>query len=165
MPNGPAHIRAAHREDVPTLCAIIRHAFRDVAQRFGLNFENCPKHPSNYTVLRAEDDFSRGVAYFLLEVEGQPLGCAALESAADDLCYLERLAVLPHARGHGYGAALAKHLLQAAAAQGCQRVSIGIIADQTELKQWYRHIGFEPGETKTFPHLPFSVTFMTYRIR
>jgi len=41
-------------------------------------------------------------------------------------------------------------------------VSIGIIANDTQLKQWYKKIGFAEGETRKYEHLPFDVMFMTY---
>lgn len=157
-----AAIRAAKITDATMLCQVIRKAFEDVAERFGLNASNCPKHPSNYTVEWVENDFARGVRYYLLEVDNQALGCAAIEVIDDNLCYLERVAVRPLDRKNGYGKRLVTHLLAIARSQGIKHVSIGIIADQTELKQWYRNIGFEEGETKTYQHLPFKVTFMTF---
>jgi ribosomal protein S18 acetylase RimI-like enzyme len=131
-----------------------------VARRFGLNAENCPKHPSNYTNHWVENDLSRGVTYYLLEADGRPQGCSALEIVNTDLCYLERLAVLPEARRKGFGQKLVEHVLREAGARHIKHASIGIIADQTELKIWYRRIGFVEGETRTFEHLPFRVTFM-----
>jgi len=47
---------------------------------------------------------------------------------------------------------------------GAHRVSIGIIAEHTELKNWYKRIGFVEGESKEFPPLPFRVTFMSYEV-
>jgi hypothetical protein len=43
---------------------------------------------------------------------------------------------------------------------GCKTISIGIIAKQHELKNWYSTIGFKEGITKSFEHLPFDVMFM-----
>ena len=47
---------------------------------------------------------------------------------------------------------------------GAKEISIGIISEQAELKLWYQKIGFVEGETKEFAHLPFLVTFMTYKL-
>lgn len=164
MPKESILIREANADDVSTLCRLIRQSYQDVARRFGLNAENCPKHPSNYTDQWVENDLSRGVTYYLLEADGRPLGCAALEIVNKDLCYLERLAVLPNARQRGYGQKLVEHVLGEAGARRIKQASIGIIADQTELKIWYQRIGFMEGETRTFEHLPFRVAFMTYKI-
>ncbi len=156
-------IREAISEDAPLLVRLIRDSFKDVAQRFCLTPENCPKHPSNYTNEWVEADFDRGVDYCIMEIGTQPVGCVALEMIGDDLCYLERLAVLPQFRRMGYGRQLADHVMDMAKAHGAKHMSIGIISAQAELKQWYEKIGFLEGDTKIFQHLPFHVTFMTYK--
>ena len=80
------------------------------------------------------------------------------------MCYLERLAVRPHQRHRGFGRALVDYVLAEAKRSNAGCVSIGIIAEQTELKNWYRKIGFIEAETKEFAHLPFRVTLMSYAV-
>ncbi len=155
-------IRKAIKGDAPLLAGLIRDSFKDVTERFCLTPQNCPKHPSNYTNKWVEADFVRGVEYFIMEIGAKPMGCAALEMVAGDLCYLERLAVLPQFRRMGYGRQLTDHIMDAAKSRGARHMSIGIIAAQTELKRWYEKIGFVEGDTKVFEHLPFDVTFMAY---
>ncbi len=158
------YIREAEASDVPLLSGLIRDSFRDVAERFHLTPENCPKHPSNCDPEWIENDFARGVTYYILEHNGIPAGCVALEKASPDLCYLERLAVLERNRRQGFGRALVDHVFVEAKAIGRQRIGIGIIAADTELKLWYQKIGFTEEETKEFEHLPFLVTLMTYHL-
>ena len=157
------HIREANSRD-PILSGLIRDAFRGVAETFGLTRENCPKHPSNYTDEWIETDLDRGVIYYILENDGISVGCVALEKAGPDLCYLERLAVLPGNRRNGFGKALVDHVIAQARGLGAQLISIGIIADDTDLKRWYKKLGFVELETQAFEHLPFLVTFMSYEI-
>jgi N-acetylglutamate synthase-like GNAT family acetyltransferase len=107
----------------------------------------------------------RGVTYFAIENKNRVVGCVALEQANPEVCYLERLAVLPDQRRRGFGKALVNHVLSEAKRLGVNYVSIGIIAEQTELKDWYKGLGFVEGESKEFPHLPFRVTFMSYGIK
>ncbi|MDH3567902.1 MAG: GNAT family N-acetyltransferase [Desulfobacteraceae bacterium] len=157
------HIREANSRD-PILSGLIRDAFRGVAETFGLTRENCPKHPSNCTDEWIENDLDRGVIYYILENDGISVGCVALEKAGPDLCYLERLAVLPGNRRNGFGKALVDHVIAQARGLGAQQISIGIIADDTDLKRWYKKLGFVELETQAFEHLPFLVTFMSYEI-
>ncbi len=157
-------IKTASLDEVALLCRLIRDSFRDVAERFSLTPENCPKHPSNYTEEWVQKDFDRGVTYFILSHNNDPAGCVALEKANDDLCYLERLAVLPEKRRKGFGRSLVDHAFSRAQAMGAKEMSIGIIAAQTELNLWYQRIGFVEGETKEFSHLPFQVTFMMIKL-
>jgi N-acetylglutamate synthase-like GNAT family acetyltransferase len=158
------YIRAAGSTDVPVLSGLIRVSFRDVAERFALTLENCPKHPSNCTDEWIENDFARGVAYYILESDSTPVGCVALEKVNPELCYLERLGVVPQSRRKGFGKALVDHVLYEARALGAKQIGIGIISDDTELKLWYQRIGFVEKETKEFDHLPFLVTFMSYEL-
>jgi N-acetylglutamate synthase-like GNAT family acetyltransferase len=154
-------IREANSADISLLSSLVRQSYCDVAERFTLTPANCPKHPSNCTDAWIENDLARGVSYFILEHRNIPAGCAAIEKAEADLCYLERLAVLPHERKRGLGSQLVEHIFRTARERESKKISIGIIAAQTELKQWYRKFGFVEGETKEFNHLPFRVTFMT----
>lgn len=153
-------IRNALPSDLFILADIIRNSFKDVAIRFGLTEENCPKHPSNCTPYWIRDAFAKGVFYFILEQDGTPCGCVALEHATPEVCYMERLAVLPQMRRSGMGAALVAHAMSTAQSMGSSRIEIGIISADTELKMWYRRLGFAETRTAIFPHLPFEVSFM-----
>ncbi|MFC1494024.1 GNAT family N-acetyltransferase [Thermodesulfobacteriota bacterium] len=158
-------IRQATISDINTLAKIIKTSYQTVADKFGLNKTNCPKHPSNCTDEWINADFERGVIYFILESEEKEIGCAALEKADSELCYLERLAVIPENRNKGFGRILVDYIFHEAEMFGCRNISIGIIAKQHELKKWYLDIGFKEGITKSFEHLPFEVMFMEYSLR
>jgi N-acetylglutamate synthase-like GNAT family acetyltransferase len=102
MKDTSMQIREANTADIPLLSRLIRESFRDVAERFCLTAENCPKHPSNCTDAWVENDLKRGVAYFILEKDNTAAGCVALEKASADVCYLGRLAVAPRCRKNGF---------------------------------------------------------------
>ena len=157
----PCTIRESTAADISGLVEIIRTAFQDVAVRFGLTEDNCPKHPSNCQATWISNALDKGVRYFVLDSEGVLCGCVALEQGSPEVCYLERLAVLPSHRGRGYGRALVEHILHEAKRVGALRVDIGIIADHTELRDWYRKLGFVDQQTAVFAHLPFEVLFMS----
>lgn len=154
------NIRKAEPRDAARLADLIRTSFRDVALRFGLTPENAPTHPSNCTADWIVAALEKGAAYFILERDGRPCGCAALEKARPGVGYLERLAVRPEDRRQGLGAALVGRVIEEAARIGIQRVEIGLIAAQTELMDWYRGLGFVRTGTRRFEHLPFEVAFM-----
>jgi N-acetylglutamate synthase-like GNAT family acetyltransferase len=158
-------IRICTKEDTQVLAETIRRSFQGVAERFGLTQENAPSHPSNCTVDWIRKDIEDNVTYFAMENKNHVVGCVALEQANSEVCYLERLAVLPDQRRRGFGKALVNYVLSEAKLFGVHYVSIGIIAEQTELKNWYTGLGFVEGESKEFRHLPFLVTFMSYDVR
>ena len=89
-------------------------------------------------------------------------GSVALEWVRPGLCNLERLAVLPGERKRGFGRALVNHVFSEAGKLGCNTIRIGVIADQAELKDWYRGFGFVETESREFSHLPFRVSFMMH---
>lgn len=155
----------ATSEEVDALTRLIRDSFTDVARRFDLTPENCPKHPSNYTREWVQGDLERGVRYFILKADEISIGCVGVEKASPATCYMERLAVLKAQRGKGYGTRLVRHALNQAREVGAANMDVGIIAADTGLKNFYNTLGFKEGGTKTFPHLPFNVTFMRYTFK
>jgi diamine N-acetyltransferase len=155
-------LRIGTKADIDVLVEMIQDSFLDVADRFGLTVQNSPTHPSNCRAEWLLREMNRGVIFYILENEGQPVGCVALEKISDEVCYLERLAVLPRHRRHGFGAALVKHVLSEARLLNVYRVEIAMIAEHKELQHWYEKLGFEEVERKNFPQLIFQVTFMSY---
>jgi ribosomal protein S18 acetylase RimI-like enzyme len=155
------HIRTATEADGELLAGLISESNRDVAVRFRLDADNCPKHPSFCTAAWVAADLQRGARYYIIEQDGEAVGCAAYEDAGAGTAYLNRLSVLPAWRRRGAGERLVRHVIEVARSCGGDTVSIGIIAAHAELKRWYIRMGFKEGETKTFPHLPFAVTYLT----
>jgi diamine N-acetyltransferase len=157
-------IREATSEDIATLAMLIREANKDVAVKFGLNADNCPKHPSFCTEAWVQSDLTRGERYFIFEDNSTPVACVAYENPSAGLAYLNRLSVLPTHRHRGIGTNLVEHIVQLAQSSSIQTISIGVIGEHADLQRWYRNLGFLDGETKRFPHLPFSVKYMSYAV-
>ena len=160
-----ATIRQATSEDAEVLARIIRSSFRDVAERFKLERENAPTHPSNCQPDWIRSDPGRGVSYYLLCSQGSVAGCVALEFASASVAYVERLGVAPEQRGRGFGAELLRHVLRQARSAGARVVSVGVIAEHKELVSWYQRLGFTQAGTRRFPHLPFTVSHLEHRFR
>jgi len=153
-------IFAASTEDAKAIAEIVSLSNKDVAAKFGITKENNPKHPSFYDEAWALSDFERGEAYFLYKINGENAGCAAFEQPNLDVGYLNRLSVLPAYRKRGIGAELVRHVFHHAQSKGVPEISIGIIAEHTDLKNWYKKLGFVENGLKKFSHLPFDVLFM-----
>ena len=153
-------IRKANKADIDVLVDLLRNSFRDVAERFGITEENNPRSLAFCTNERIESDMEKDLTYYILEKDGQPCGCVALERAKPGVCYLMRLAVLPEHRGKGYGKMLVQHIFEKAHIIGSRRVEIAMISKDTKLKKWYKKLGFIQKGTKKYDHLPFIVAFM-----
>ena len=153
------------QDDSATIAMLVSKSNRDVAVTFGLNAVNCPKHPSFCTEDWVRADIARGERYFILEEDSRPIGCVAYETPGAEiagLAYLNRLSVLPEHRKRGVGGCLVQHIVEYARSSAIKTISIGVIGEHGELQRWYRNLGFVDGETKRFPHLPFSVKYMSY---
>lgn len=157
-------IREASAKDLTTIAMLVSESNKDIAEKFGLNADNCPKHPSFCTEAWVKSDLARGERYFILEEDSVPIACVAYENPSAGLAYLNRLSVLPPYRNRGIGAHLVKYIIQLAQASSIQTISIGVIGEHSDLQRWYRSLGFIDGETKHFPHLPFSVKYMSYAV-
>ena len=153
-------IRQAKKADIDVLVTLLRSSFRDVAERFEITEENNPKFLAFCTNERIESDLEKDLIYYILEKDGSPYGCVALERAKPGVCYLMRLAVLAGHRGKGYGKMLVHHIFEKARATGARRVEIAMISKDTKLKNWYKKLGFIQKSTKKYDHLPFIVAFM-----
>jgi len=153
-------IREASAGEADRLAELIRSAFRDVAERFGLTRDNCPKHPSQCEAEWVRSAIGKGVRYFADEEEAGLRGCVALEMAGAGVGYLERLAVLPGQRGRGLGTTLVERMVEEARGEGIRRLEVGVIAAQSELVEWYGRRGFAMFRRARFPHLPFEVAFL-----
>ena len=153
-------IRQANKANIDVLVTLLRSSFRDVAERFEITEENNPKSLAFCTNERIEGDLEKDLTYYILEKDGRPCGCVALERAKPSVCYLMRLAVLPEFRGKGYGKMLVHHIFDEVRKTGARRVEIAMISKDRKLKNWYKKLGFIQKSTKKYDHLPFIVAFM-----
>ena len=153
-------IREAKRTDIDVLVNLLRSSFRGVAEKFGVTEKNTPKFLAFCTNERIEKDLEKDLTYYILEEDGLPCGCVALERAETNVCYLMRLAVLPEHRGKGYGKMLVHHIFEKSRTYGASRVEIAMISKDRKLKKWYKKLGFVQKGTKKYDHLPFVVAFM-----
>ena len=74
-------IRKANKGDKSALVNLLRDSFRDVAEKFTLTVENCPKFAGFNAKERVESDFEKGLRYFILEENSRACGCVVLEKA------------------------------------------------------------------------------------
>ncbi len=154
------HIRRATEADYPLLAALIRTSFKDVAVRFRLKAKTCPSHPAFCTDEKIKNAAAKGEEYFILMEDSRAIGCVGLQRANRDVYFMEMLAVLPEYRSKGYGSYLVNHCLRLARGRSARRVVVGVIADQKELIEWYRWLGFRFKQYARFHDLPYSVAFM-----
>ena len=152
-------------DELKLLVPIIQKANLTVAAKFNLTTENAPTNPAFIT----EFYFFEGMEqkkhqYFGFFIEKKIIGCLAIRFISDDTYGIDRLAVLPEFRHHGYGGKLIQFVEHQIKSLGGKKISIGIIFENKMLLNWYLKLGFVLTGTKKFDQLPFIVGFMEKEI-
>jgi ribosomal protein S18 acetylase RimI-like enzyme len=146
-------------------CAgIIRDSFMTVATEFGLTKENAPTNPAFIEVDSLHKMYQRKIAMYGVTLNEEIIGFLALEKSDSGIYYMEKLAVLPLYRHKGFGKIIMDFAIGWVKDRGGKIISIGIIDENTILKNWYLGYGFVQTETKQYPPLPFTVCLMEKRV-
>jgi len=153
-------IREVRVDEFESCADVIRQSFATVAAEFDLTEQNCPTNGAFLCAERLAADRCRGNIMAGLFVNGEPAGFAELSQKEGGAYELGKLAVLPRYRHKGYGARLLEWARVTVRERGGNRITIGIIEENTVLKDWYAEHGFVHTGTHIFPRLPFTVGFM-----
>ncbi|EHQ91164.1 GNAT family N-acetyltransferase [Desulfosporosinus youngiae] len=155
-----AHIKEITTEEsLANSLKVIKDSFITVARQLSLTEENCPSNPAFTNLENLKKMKDKDIRMFGLFEKGNQIGFVAIEKT-DDIFYIERLSVLPGYRHKGYGKLLIDFVFNYVKAQGAKKVSIGIINENSVLKNWYIMYGFNETGLKRYEHLPFTVCFM-----
>lgn len=143
---------------------IIHKSFQTVADEMNLTKENCPSHTAFMPIEKLISQFANNTPMFLYQYNGYFAGYFSL-SINDDSVELNNLAVLPEYRHLGIGKELVDYAITYSKnILGANKIKIGIVEENTILKEWYEKLGFVHIGTKKFEHLPFTVGFMEIEI-
>ena len=157
-------IQVENKEQLNICLEIIRSSFATVAVEFGLTESNCPSHTAFITMDKLEKQFNDGKLMFLFFQNDIPVGYFSLAKCSDNEWGLNNLAVLPKYRHLGIGKSMVDYTVATVKNYGGNKISIGIIKENSRLKNWYLKLGFNHISTRKFEHLPFTVGFMELEI-
>lgn len=139
---------------------IIHKSFQTVADELNLTREACPSHMAFMPISKLISQFYNDTPMFLYRYNGYFVGYFSL-SVNDDSVELNNLAVLPEYRNLGIGKELVDYAITYSKnVLGANKIKIGIVEENTVLKEWYIRLGFVHIGTEKFEHLPFTVGFM-----
>lgn len=153
-------IRPVEEKDLMECLAVIKDSSMTVADEFGLTTDNCPTNGAFMPYERLENDYKKGNKMFAICEGDKIAGFAQLEAKDNGSYELAKLTVLPAYRHKGYGKQLVEFCYDVVKTLKGNKIVIGIIEENTRLKNWYIQNGFVHTGTKLFPHLPFTVGFM-----
>jgi ribosomal protein S18 acetylase RimI-like enzyme len=142
---------------------LLRRSFGTVAVEFALTEATAPTNPAFVTEAKLKEYLRKPVALYGLLNNDQLIGCVAIEKSKRDnrTFYIERLAVAPEARHHGFGDELLCYAFERIREAGGTTASIGLMDNNDRLKGWYQTKGFMQTACKTIEHLPFKVCYMS----
>ena len=160
-------IKQIQISEFPVAAEMIRAGFITVAREFDLTEENCPRHTAFSTnVEKLQKHLNWGwLMYGLYEGE-RIIGYVSLsKSRENDGEYeLHNLAVLPEFRHKGYGKGLIDFCKTKVKELGGNKITLGMIEENTRLKNWYTQNGFVHTGAKKFDGFPFTAGFMEFKI-
>jgi ribosomal protein S18 acetylase RimI-like enzyme len=139
---------------------VIRKSFATVAEEFGITQENCPTNPAFIKTEHLIELLEKGAKLFVLSASAEQVGFMAVEKEVDTVFCVRRLAVLPEHRHRGFGRALMEFACDYARRERGERVTVRIMHNNLQLKEWYKTLGFVVTGTKQFAQLPFDVCYM-----
>jgi ribosomal protein S18 acetylase RimI-like enzyme len=157
-------IRRASEKDLDECIWVIREAFSTVTTEFNITQENCPTNRAFIEKVHLLEDFEKGNLMYVLAADQRIVGFMQLKYDQERSYELKNMAVLPGKRHMGYGKALLDFAKAQVLELGGSVIEIGIIEENTILKNWYIANGFKHIGTKKFDHLPFTVGFMEYAV-
>jgi len=162
--HGSAEIRPLSAEQLRQYADVIRRSFATVADDFGWTRESCPGHPAFITDERLESKIKDGYYSFGCFAGEKIFGFAALTDIGGGVYEMSRVSILPEWRHYGYGRALLDFCKAKVTELGGNKITIGIVEENTVLKNWYAANGFIHTGTKSFEYLPFTVGFMEWNL-
>lgn len=138
---------------------VIRRAFAPVADRFSLTEHGCPTNPAFVKLERLIFEADNGVDMYGVFKDDVQIGFVGLDKRENEM-KLEKLCIVPEQCGNGYGTLLLEFAKDKARKMGYKKISLGVIAQNMELREWYKANGFSEMSVRSFELLPFEVCMM-----
>jgi ribosomal protein S18 acetylase RimI-like enzyme len=158
-------IKQIQISEFPVVAEMIRESFMTVAEELNLTPENCPRHTAFIiSPERLHNNYGCGwLMYGLYEDDNKIVGYVSL-SKIDEFTYeLHNLGVLPEYRRKGYGKELIDFCKCKVKELDGNKIILGMIEENTRLKNWYMQNGFVTTGTHKYEIFPFTAGYMEWK--
>ncbi|MBU3101299.1 MULTISPECIES: GNAT family N-acetyltransferase [Clostridium] len=155
-------IRQIERDEIKVCVEVIRKSFETIAQQFNLTKENCPGNASFMKAEKLYKQYDEGRLMFAYLDNGIIVGYFSLIKNDAGNFELNNLAVLVEYRHKGYGREMIIFAIDKVREIGSNKITIGLIEENTKLRNWYSSLGFIHTGKRKYKHLPFTVGFMKW---
>lgn len=148
-----ANTQIATQADVPQLVQLVNSAYRGASSRKGWTTEADLLEGIRITEssLRSSISDENTTILKLLNKANELVGCVLLQQK-QKIMYLGMLTVKPILQNAGLGKILITDAEHFAEQRGCIQMEMTVIADRTELIEWYQRRGYRlTGEQRPFP--------------
>lgn len=162
--SGPEPVEGRVIEPAPERYAeclrVLRAGFGTEVAAYAITPENNPNYPAFWDEGRLAQVVARPAVLLAVEADGRLVGCCFVGPSRRDRATwtLRHLAVVPTARGRGYGGLLVTEAAGRARTAGARLLRIGIIGENVGLSDWYHRLGFVTIDSgNRYGTLPFTV--------
>ena len=158
-------IKEIDKSEIAECVSVIRKSFQTVADEFGFTIENAPRFTAFATTeerlfYQLEIEHRLLVAYYDDDGDGRILGYYSLMFLENSECEVSNLCVLPEFRHQKIGEALLEDAVARARTNGCTKMKISIVEENTVLRRWYEAHGFVHTHTEKYDFFPFTCGYM-----
>ena len=154
--------RVSSDVDFQPYTKLLNLAFLTVAEEFNLTKLNCTTNNAFITSEELKTQLTSVKEFYCYFLDTIPVGFIGIEKSmrAENLYYIENVAVHPEYRHENIGKQLMAFAINRIKDLGGNVISIGIIDSNIRLKEWYRQLGFRETSIKQFAYLPFNVCYL-----
>ena len=155
-------IKEIAKNDISECVSVIKASFLTVANELGFTKDNAPRFTAFSTTVerltwQLDNENRVMCAYY---DNDKIIGYYSLLLQKNKECELNNLCVLPEYRHRHIGEKLVNDAYEKAKALDCIKMNIGIVEENTVLRQWYEMLGFKHIGTKKFDFFPFTCGYM-----
>ncbi|MDR0835922.1 MAG: GNAT family N-acetyltransferase [Tannerella sp.] len=154
--------KISSQDDFKIFAKLLNESFKTIAKEFGLTRENTPTNNAFISAKDLKAQLMDNREFYYFDMDNRAIGFIAIEKSLSktETFYIEKVAVHPHYRHKGIGRELLNFAIGRIRDLNGERISIGLIQSNIQLKEWYKQQGFNEVVVKSFNHLPFNVCFM-----